>query len=301
VTVDRSFVLASGGMDRHLAYVAMTRHRAQAALYAGRCDFKTYGAMVARLSRRRAKETTLDFAERRGIDTLRDWIENGRALLNGVRGRFEQAIDRIGKRLGLDGWSLRQEHQQARQVPTAGERLQERPAGIEAAPTGTGAASGGITPAARWKAAVETEVKEVRTKARRIADKAKKHAAALTQKLNEIERTAPTRPSGLSALFSGAKARYEGLMSGWTKERNRLVRARDRARRREAMVREFSAGDIAGYPNRAAKLAEQKAARRYSALAQTIQAEQEKQREQRATALRLKLEKQPERERSRGR
>jgi ATP-dependent exoDNAse (exonuclease V) alpha subunit len=33
-TVDRSYVLASGTMDRHLTYVAMTRHRAGAQLYA---------------------------------------------------------------------------------------------------------------------------------------------------------------------------------------------------------------------------------------------------------------------------
>ena len=33
-TVDRSFVLASGTMDRHLTYVAMTRHRDGVQLYA---------------------------------------------------------------------------------------------------------------------------------------------------------------------------------------------------------------------------------------------------------------------------
>lgn len=38
-TVDRSFVLASGKMDRHLTYVAMTRHRDSAQLYAGRDEF----------------------------------------------------------------------------------------------------------------------------------------------------------------------------------------------------------------------------------------------------------------------
>ena len=38
-TVDRAFVLASETMDRHLTYVAMTRHRDSAALYAGRDEF----------------------------------------------------------------------------------------------------------------------------------------------------------------------------------------------------------------------------------------------------------------------
>ena len=38
-TVDRSYVLASGSMDRHLTYVGMTRHREEVRLYAGRDEF----------------------------------------------------------------------------------------------------------------------------------------------------------------------------------------------------------------------------------------------------------------------
>ncbi|HQT90042.1 MAG TPA: Ti-type conjugative transfer relaxase TraA, partial [Acidiphilium sp.] len=64
-TVDRAFVLASGTMDRHLTYVAMTRHRDRVALYAGRDEFSDMGALSARLSRSQAKETTLDY-ERAG-------------------------------------------------------------------------------------------------------------------------------------------------------------------------------------------------------------------------------------------
>jgi hypothetical protein len=55
-------------MDRHLTYVAMTRHRDGAALYAGRDEFADLAALSARLGRSQAKETTLDYyAERRGI------------------------------------------------------------------------------------------------------------------------------------------------------------------------------------------------------------------------------------------
>ncbi|WP_085027783.1 Ti-type conjugative transfer relaxase TraA [Ensifer aridi] len=39
-TVDRTFVLATGMMDQHLTYVAMTRHRDRADLYAARADFE---------------------------------------------------------------------------------------------------------------------------------------------------------------------------------------------------------------------------------------------------------------------
>ena len=77
-TVDRSFVMASGTMDRHLTYVAMTRHRDGAQLYAAREEFKGRGAdqspmeaLTARLGRDGSKETTLDYAKefsaRRGI------------------------------------------------------------------------------------------------------------------------------------------------------------------------------------------------------------------------------------------
>jgi Ti-type conjugative transfer relaxase TraA len=48
-TVDRSFVLASATMDRHLTYVAMTRHRDGARLYASREEFggRQAGRLVA--------------------------------------------------------------------------------------------------------------------------------------------------------------------------------------------------------------------------------------------------------------
>ena len=74
-TVDRAFVLASESMDRHLAYVGMTRHRAAVTLYAGRDEFRDLAALSDRLSRSNAKETTLDYeragyAERRGLRSL---------------------------------------------------------------------------------------------------------------------------------------------------------------------------------------------------------------------------------------
>ena len=72
--MDRAYVLASGTMDRHLTYVAMTRHRDAARLYAGRDEFGDVGALSARLSRSQAKETTLDYdrvayAQRLGIES----------------------------------------------------------------------------------------------------------------------------------------------------------------------------------------------------------------------------------------
>ncbi|TBF49302.1 Ti-type conjugative transfer relaxase TraA, partial (plasmid) [Rhizobium leguminosarum] len=74
-TVDRSFVLASTTMDRHLTYVAMTRHREEVQLYAGLDAFKTLRSLTEALSRSGVKETTLDythdFANRRGMEDRR--------------------------------------------------------------------------------------------------------------------------------------------------------------------------------------------------------------------------------------
>ncbi len=70
-TVDKTFMLATPGMDRHLAYVAMTRHREGVELYAGRDDFKGFDELKERLSRARPKDSTLDYAQRRGLDTAR--------------------------------------------------------------------------------------------------------------------------------------------------------------------------------------------------------------------------------------
>src|SRR5271155_6184312 len=70
-TVHRSFVLATPGMDRHLAYVGMTRHRDGAELYAGRDDFKGFEDLKERLSRARPKDSTLDYAQRRRMEAAR--------------------------------------------------------------------------------------------------------------------------------------------------------------------------------------------------------------------------------------
>jgi Ti-type conjugative transfer relaxase TraA len=115
-TVDRAFVLASGTMDRHLTYVAMTRHRDGARLYADGQEFKGgMNALSARLSRDGSKETTLDYAqgfsERRGIAErlgVRSEIEARGHVENPARERGadrrddrSQAQGREGERLGL--------------------------------------------------------------------------------------------------------------------------------------------------------------------------------------------------------
>jgi hypothetical protein len=49
----------------------MTRHRESVDVYAGRDDFKDFDELKERLSRARPKDSTLDYAQRRGMETAR--------------------------------------------------------------------------------------------------------------------------------------------------------------------------------------------------------------------------------------
>ena len=78
LTVDRVHVLATPGLDRHAAYVALSRHRDEVHLHYGRDDFADGQRLARTLSRDRPKDSTLDyaqsttrFAERRGFDRSR--------------------------------------------------------------------------------------------------------------------------------------------------------------------------------------------------------------------------------------
>jgi Ti-type conjugative transfer relaxase TraA len=61
MTVDRVHVLATPGLDRHAAYVALSRHRDSVDLHYGRDDFADRGKLVAALSRERGKDMASDY------------------------------------------------------------------------------------------------------------------------------------------------------------------------------------------------------------------------------------------------
>ncbi|KAB2956556.1 MAG: Ti-type conjugative transfer relaxase TraA [Rhizobiaceae bacterium] len=99
MTVDRTHVLATPGMDAHGSYVALSRHRDGTDLHYGRDDFADQDRLVRTLSRDRAKdmatdyEPAQDYAERRGI-TFRERVveivkrivpEKVRSVFDGLR------------------------------------------------------------------------------------------------------------------------------------------------------------------------------------------------------------------------
>lgn len=99
MTVDRTHVLATPGMDAHGSYVALSRHRDRMDLHYGRDDFIGQDRLVRILSRDRAKDMALDYgtpdpaqgyAERRGITFRERIVEIVRKIVpEKVRGLFD--------------------------------------------------------------------------------------------------------------------------------------------------------------------------------------------------------------------
>nr|WP_073139672.1 Ti-type conjugative transfer relaxase TraA [Roseomonas rosea] len=79
VTVDRAHVLATPGMDRHMAYVALTRHRDGVVLHWSREEHGGREHLVRALSRERAKDTSLDYGMAEERRALRPTLEQAQA------------------------------------------------------------------------------------------------------------------------------------------------------------------------------------------------------------------------------
>ena len=76
-TVARTFALATPGRDAHLSCVVPSRHREDAALYAGRVDFEDERELVTRLGRGSEAD---DFADPDEEGARTEAFERGRAL-----------------------------------------------------------------------------------------------------------------------------------------------------------------------------------------------------------------------------
>ena len=98
MTVDRTHVLATPGLDAHGSYVALSRHRDGMDLHYGRDDFADEDRLVRTLSRYRAKDMATDYepaqsyGERRGI-SFREQVERVVEIVKQapekVRGMFD--------------------------------------------------------------------------------------------------------------------------------------------------------------------------------------------------------------------
>nr|WIE89581.1 Ti-type conjugative transfer relaxase TraA [Mesorhizobium sp. WSM4875] len=105
MTVDRTHVLATPGMDAHGSYVGLSRHRDGMDLHYGSDDFATRERLVRTLSRGRAKDMASDYeqvdpmqsyAERRGITFRERVVEIVRRIVpEKLRDRIDGLLDRL--------------------------------------------------------------------------------------------------------------------------------------------------------------------------------------------------------------
>jgi len=99
MTVDRTHVLVTPGMDAHGSYVAMSRHRDGMDLHYGRDDFAGQDKLINTLSRDRAKDMASDYEQ---VDPAQDYAERRGITAHTRDAAVEQkhvpdnAVDRIG-------------------------------------------------------------------------------------------------------------------------------------------------------------------------------------------------------------
>ena len=132
-------------MDRHSAYVGLTRHRDGAQLHYGRDDFADQGRLVRTLSRERAKDMAGDyplpevsvraFAERRDFrfgEVARDMVTKARGLFADpdriavLRGRLDKALGREPSAAPKAARAADKEQGRDHGTNTAAERLRAR-------------------------------------------------------------------------------------------------------------------------------------------------------------------------------
>jgi hypothetical protein len=224
MTVDRTHVLATPGMDRHGGYVAMSRHREGMALHYGKDDFANREKLERTLSRDRSKDMATDyerrdprqadpardFAERRGI-TVRERVEK---VIETVKQAPEKAVELVKqvpeKTRGMfDGLRLSfPKPSETRQKP---QREPER--GVKR--DGQGAASQRQNPFASFrpdraspaKDSAREPTKEAQAGSDRTRDLAvQRHARAVARIFDMQDKNLPTLPHQTTEL---AKAREE--------------------------------------------------------------------------------------------
>ena len=145
VTVDQAHILATPGMDRHSAYVGLTRHRDGVQLHYGRDDFSDQSKLVRTLSRERSKDMASDyplpdaaargFAERREFrfgEVARDMVAKARGLvadpdrIAALRSRLDKALGREPSAAPETKRAADKEQGQDRGTGSAANRLRAR-------------------------------------------------------------------------------------------------------------------------------------------------------------------------------
>ncbi len=121
ISIDHSLIYAGGkGWNRHLTYVAFSRHRHSCSLYADRETHPHDALFIYRLGRLGLKDSVLDFplafAERRGIDSQNTHQKLTAHLAKKLASWKQQIVDKVYKwRMAVDKASERDVSQKQEQ------------------------------------------------------------------------------------------------------------------------------------------------------------------------------------------
>jgi hypothetical protein len=213
MTVDRAHVLATPGMDRHGAYVALSRHRDGVQLHYGKDDFRDQSRLVRTLCRERGKDmatdyakadTAREFAERRGItfgervaEIVRPVVEKARGIFDGLRlslpGQDREPSTPPEHRRGMfDGLDLGRVTS-APQIDPARQQQRDN----DAQPMRAGGVRGAVE---RYAKAVDA-IQQTRAQG---LDAMPHQREALTQARNALNAVRPEGASDLDSAFKGS-------------------------------------------------------------------------------------------------
>ncbi|EQB00443.1 hypothetical protein L288_18370 [Sphingobium quisquiliarum P25] len=227
VTVDRTHVLVTPGMDRHSAYVALSRHRDGVQLHYGRDDFSDQRQLVRTLGRERAKDMASDYA--RDADGPRRAF----AGLRGLSGEIRLPDARPKRRGMFDGLRLSRAASPMAE-PAAADRTLAR--AVERVARATGA----ISEAQEKGAPILEHQKVALEQARNALDQIQPHASR--DMSAAIERNPPfarEAASGRSGPILAAMAHEARLRA------DPHLRAAQFVERWQGLQAEYRAGDRA--------------------------------------------------------
>jgi Ti-type conjugative transfer relaxase TraA len=252
MTVDRTHVLATPGMDAHGSYVALSRHRDGMDLHYGRDDFGGQDRLARTLSRDRSKDMASDYepaqryAERRGI-TFHERVAEivSKVVPEEVRNMFDSLRPSADRALGPEREGARRES-----VAPTRETAEDREAALRKARTDAlkrhARAMDAIFSAedAGGKASPE-QVKELQ-EARKVFEEVRPYGS------HDAEAAYKKNPELVHEAAAGQVNRAIRALQLETELRTDPSRRADRFVERwqkldQSSLRQYQAGDIAGY------------------------------------------------------
>ncbi|WP_454624690.1 Ti-type conjugative transfer relaxase TraA [Bradyrhizobium cenepequi] len=254
MTVDRTHVLATPGMDAHSSYVALSRHRDGMELHYGRDDFASPDRLARILSRDRAKDMASDYehadpaqryAERRGISFRERVAEIVRRVVpERVRNMFDGLRPSDEAARGPDG-ARRPEREAPQRKAAEDPEVALRKARTKALLRHARAVHAIFEMQERGGEASPQQVKELQA-ARKVFEEVRPHGS------HDAEAAYKKNPELALEAASGHPARAIRALQLETELRTNPGRRADRfveswQKLDQTSLRQYQAGDISGY------------------------------------------------------